>query len=340
MGDLDPQLRAAHVAVVIPCYKVVSHIAGVLRGIPAWVRTVVCVDDCCPHDSGGVVERLGDPRVTVLRHEKNQGVGGAVRTGYEECLRQGADVIVKMDGDDQMDPAYLPALIGPLLEGQADYTKGNRWEEEEDLARMPVVRRLGNLALSFAVKACSGHWHVFDPCNGYTAVRASALRRLGLSRLARDYFFETSMLVQLNVCGAVVRDVPMPARYGDEQSSLRIGRVLCRFPPALLRAFCSRIWRRHFVRDFGAVAAFLTCGLPLIAWSVIFGGYHWTRSLLTGTPTSAGTVMLAALPFLMGFQLLLQAAVLEIGHPRDRALCRDEPLAAPEGLGERGRRAA
>jgi glycosyltransferase involved in cell wall biosynthesis len=326
--------------VVIPCFKVGRHIEKVLRGIPAWVRTIVCVDDCCPHDSSLVIRRVADPRVVLLRHEHNQGVGGAVRTGYEECLRRGADIIVKMDGDDQMDPQYLPALLLPLLEGKADYTKGNRWAAEEWLSQMPVVRRLGNLGLSFAVKAASGYWRVFDPCNGYTAIRATALRRVPLARLARDYFFETSMLVQLNVIGAVVQDVPIPARYGDEKSSLRIGRILCRFPAALLRSLCGRIWRRHFVRDFGPVATFLTCGLLLTVWSILFGGYQWALSIVHGIPATAGTVMLAALPLLMGFQLLLQAAVLEMTQSPDGALCRDEPLEIAQGFHQDARRAA
>jgi hypothetical protein len=329
MSDPPTQPRPAHVAVVVPCYRVARQIVRVLRGIPPWVRTVVCVDDCSPDDSGERVRRFNDPRVVLIRHERNQGVGGAMVTGYRECLRRGADVVVKMDGDDQMDPRHLRPLLEPLLGGRADYTKGNRWADLEQLRAMPAVRRIGNLLLSFAVKLCSGHWQVFDPCNGYTAARATVLRQLPLDRLARDYYFEASMLVQLDVAGAVVRDVPMPARYADETSSLRIGRVLRRFPPALLRSLLQRTWQRHFVREFGPCAAFLASGLLLAGWGLGFGGWHWLRSLWTGTPATAGTVMLAALPLLMGFQLLLQALVHEMNQ-RDRLpLSKDEPLAAP-----------
>jgi dolichol-phosphate mannosyltransferase len=329
MTNPQPNGRPAHIAVVVPCYRVAGQIARVIRGIPDWVRTIVCVDDCSPDDSGERLRRLGDPRVVVLRHEHNQGVGGAVVTGYRECLRRGADIIVKMDGDDQMDAGHLPTLVEPLLVGQADYAKGNRWADLERLQTMPAVRRLGNLALSFAIKLCSGHWQIFDPCNGYTAIRAGVLRQLPLDRLAADYYFETSMLVQLNVARAVVQDVPIPARYADEKSSLRIGRVLRRFPAALLRSLLHRIWHRHFLRDFGPCALFLASGLVLIAWSLVFGGWHWLQSAWTQTPATAGTVMLAALPFLMGFQLLLQASVLEMNQ-RDRApLCQHDPLQAP-----------
>ncbi len=338
MIDLPSPGRPAHVAVVVPCYLVAEQIARVIRGIPDWVTTIVCVDDCSPDDSSLRVWQLHDPRVLLLRHEQNQGVGGAMITGYQECLRRGADIIVKMDGDDQMDPRHLPALIEPLLCGQADYTKGNRWTDLDQLRTMPAVRRFGNLGLSFAIKMCSGHWQVFDPCNGYTAIRASVLRQLPLHQLAHDYYFETSMLVQLNVIRAVVQDVAMPARYADEKSSLRIGRVLRRFPGALLRSLLQRTWQRHFVRDFGPCALFLVSGLLLMSWSLAFGGWHWLQSIWTRTPATAGQVMLAALPFLMGFQLLLQAFVLEINQ-RDRLpLCSEQPLEAPwlkKGLGQR-----
>jgi len=316
----------AHVAVVVPCYRVADQVVRVIRGIPAWVRTIVCVDDQSPDDSAVRVQQLNDPRVLLLRHQQNRGVGGAVWTGYEECLRRHADIIVKMDGDNQMDPRYLPDLVEPLLCGEADYTKGNRWSEADQLRTMPAVRRLGNLALSFAIKVCSGYWRVFDPCNGYTAIRASVLRGVPRRHIARDYYFETSMLVQLNILGAVVRDVPIPARYGDEHSSLKVSRIVRRFPRALVRSFLQRVWQRHFVRDFGPCAMFLVSGLSLLAWSLLFGGWHWLHSVRTGTPATAGTVMLAALPFLLGFQLLLQAVVIEMSQAGTAPLCRDQKL--------------
>jgi glycosyltransferase involved in cell wall biosynthesis len=336
------QPRFGHVAVVIPCYNVAPHIETVIRGIPSWVQTIVCVDDRSPDDSAARILQLHDPRVILVRNEKNLGVGGAVRRGYEECLRQHADVIVKMDGDDQMDPRYLPALVEPLLRGEADYSKGNRWchspaalsnqsenNKREGHRPMPRLRRLGNLALSFFTKAASGYWRIFDPCNGYTAIRASVLSLLDLECLARDYYFETSMLVELNKAGAVVVDVSMPARYGQEKSSLRIKTILARFPLALTRSFCSRIWYRHFIKDFGPFAVFFFFGLVLMFGSLLFGGWHWLQSLRSGVPATAGTVMLAALPFLMGFQLLVQAMVIDMSHSYSEPLCKDQKLFSP-----------
>jgi glycosyltransferase involved in cell wall biosynthesis len=332
LAEAHVRTQSTQIAVVIPCYRVAKHIAQVIRGIPSWIETIVCVDDCSPDDSVTLIEQLNDPRVIIVRHAKNQGVGGALITGYRECLRLGVDIVVKMDGDDQMDPAALPALLDPLLRATADYAKGNRWADPEQLVQMPSLRRWGNLGLSFAVKVCSGYWNVFDPCNGYTAIRASVLQKIRFDRLAHDYFFETSMLLQLNLLGAVVCDVPIPARYGDEKSSLRIGRVLRRFPWALLKGLRYRIWQRHFVRDFGPFAMFLVFGLMLTTWGVVFGGYHWWRSYQTDIPTTAGTVMLAAMPFLMGFQLLLQAVVLDMGQKDAAPLCHDEPLPYPTAL--------
>ncbi len=293
------------------------------------MQTIVCVDDHSPEDSAARILQLHDPRVVLIRNEKNLGVGGAVLVGYQECLRRKTDIIVKMDGDDQMDPAYLPALVGPLLRGEADYSKGNRWQDRNQLRRMPKVRHLGNLALSFLAKTASGYWRVFDPCNGYTAIRASVLKMLDFDEVDQDYYFETSMLVQLNMLGAVVRDVPIPARYGEEKSSLRIRAVLGRFPLALIGSFLLRIWYRHFIKDFGSFAVFFLSGVLLLMGGVVFGGWHWLVSMQTGVPATAGTVMLAALPFLMGFQVLIQAIVLDMSHSYTEPLCKNQELLSP-----------
>lgn len=303
------------VAVVIPCYRVERHIAEVIKGIPPLVTLIVAVDDACPNGSARAIEELCDARVVLIRHAKNQGVGGAMLTGYRECLRRGYDIIVKMDGDGQMDPARLVALIKPLACGNADYAKGNRWTHSASLVRMPWVRRIGNLGLSFLTKLASGHWKSFDPCNGFTAIHERALRQLPFDQIALDYFFEISVLVELGIVGARVADVATASRYGDETSSLRIGRILRTFPHRLVSSLVRRIWARHFIREFGPVGLFLLCGGMFVTWSMTFGVWAWGRSWLGGVPATSGTVMLAALPFLMGFQLLLQALVMDVAMP-------------------------
>ena len=310
------------VAVVIPAFGVAERIEAVLRGIPAFVADVIVVDDASPDSTAQVVESVGDPRVRLIRHERNGGVGAAVITGYRAALEMGAEVVVKMDGDGQMDPRHLPALLEPIRLGEADYCKGSRFFHTRELGRMPLVRRIGNLGLSLLSKAASGYWEVFDPTNGYTAVHHRTLEQLDLDNVDRRWFFETSMLAELNLLRAVVRDVPMPAIYGDERSSLSEARALVHFPVRLVRAFARRIWLQYFVREFSVVSLFLVTGTLLVLFGSAWGAYHWVRSAQLGVLASTGTVMIAVLPLILGFQLLLQAVGLDIQSAPRRPLAR------------------
>jgi dolichol-phosphate mannosyltransferase len=327
MSDLPEGRRVAashgrRVAVVMPAYQAASTIAKVLGGIPAWVDTIYVVDDASVDETAALVRVVADPRVELLVHDTNRGVGAATITGYRHALRRGIDICVKMDADGQMDASDLPQLIEPLVAGRADYAKGNRFHDGEALRRMPLLRRVGNLALSFLVKAASGQWHIFDPTNGYTAIHRSALAAVDLDRLHPRYFFESSMLVMLKHARAVIEDVPLPARYGAEQSNLRVARALFEFPWLLLRYGCRRIGWQYFLTDFNAVSLFLTCGVPLVVYGLAFGLYHWIDSVRRNVLTPTGTVMLAVLTLILGFQLLLQALVLDTQSQPDRPLQR------------------
>jgi len=300
------------IAVVIPAFNVAGHIAGVVRGIPEFVDDIIVVEDAGTDGTAQVVKGMSDRRLTMVQHAENQGVGGAIVTGFRLALDHGADVIVKMDGDGQMDPNFLPALLDPiLLEGYA-YAKGNRFLCEDRLPEMPRHRLLGSFGLTFLSKLASGYWHVFDPVNGYIAIDARMLRKLPLHRVARRYFFETDMLIHLNVFRARVKDVPVPARYEDARSSMRVGEVLVTFPLYLLRGFWYRIYERHVLREFSPVAVFWILGSLLLAWGFAFGAFTWIRSSWTGHVATTGTVMLSILPFILGFQLALQAILIEI----------------------------
>jgi dolichol-phosphate mannosyltransferase len=318
-----------HIAVVIPAYRAADTIEKVLAGIPEWVDTVFVVDDASPDDTASRVRAVVDPRVTLLRHEANQGVGGAMLTGYRRALQHRVDISVKMDADDQMDPAHLSELIAPLLAGRADYVKGNRFHDAGALRQMPLARKIGNAGLSFLIKAASGQWHIFDPTNGYTAIHRTALAALDQRELHPRYFFESSMLIALKRLGAVVEDVPIPARYGNEQSSLRVGRALADFPWLLMRHGMRRIVWQYFIADFNAVSLFLVSGVPLIAFGVLFGLYHWIDSYLRNVLTPTGTIMLSVLPLMLGFQLLLQALVLDIQQRPERPLQQRAPRHPP-----------
>lgn len=301
-----PRSAAAQVAVVIPCYKVERFILEVLTRIGPEVAGIYVVDDHCPAGSGGLVEQhCSDRRVTVLRHEVNQGVGAAMITGYRAALAAGADVIVKLDGDGQMDPALIPAFVAPIVAGEADYAKGNRFFRLDEVRSMPPVRLFGNAMLSLITKVSSGYWNLFDPTNGYTAIRAETLRSLPLDRISRRYFFETDMLFQLNLARAVATDVPMPARYGTETSGLRIRRALVEFALKNVRNAVKRIVYNYYLRDMSLASIELPLGLVLLTFGVAFGAYHWYLSWRLGRPASAGTVMLSALPLLTGIQFII-----------------------------------
>jgi dolichol-phosphate mannosyltransferase len=297
---------AARIAVVIPSYRVADHVLDVIARIGPEVGWIFVVDDACPDGTGDRVESAApDPRVQVLRHAENQGVGGAVVTGYRAALATPAEVVVKLDGDGQMDPALVPMLCAPILAGRADYAKGNRFHRIADVSGMPAVRLVGNAVLSFLSKLSSGYWQLFDPTNGFTAIHRAVLAELPLERVARRYFFESDLLYQLNQQRAVVWEMPMRAVYGDEASSLRPGRVALPFLFGNLRNFARRIVYSYFVRGFSLASIELLLGLPLVAWGLVFGGWQWWHSAHSGTPATAGTVMLAALPLILGVQFLL-----------------------------------
>lgn len=298
------------IAVVIPAYRAANTVTAVLEGIPAFVRHIVVVNDGSPDTTGAVVRDSPDRRVVLIEHERNQGVGGAVLTGYERARELGAEIIAKIDADGQMDPEYLLALITPIVLGEADYTKGNRFLHERELGAMPGRRRFGNAGLSFMTKLASGYWSIFDPTNGYTAIHASLVPLL--SSVAKRFFFESSMLLNLSLLRAVVRDVHIPARYPGARSHLSESRAALQFPWQLLRGFLKRIRLQYFVRDFTAVSLYLVFGTLLTLFGAVWSGWHWWISYQSGVPATTGTVIIGVLPIIVGVQLLLQAITLDV----------------------------
>jgi glycosyltransferase involved in cell wall biosynthesis len=300
------------VSVVIPAYNVAPHILDVLKAIPEFVDETIVVDDCGCDGTTRILAQVADPRVTVIKHESNQGVGGAMVTGFKRAMKNGADVVVKMDGDGQMDPSYVSSLLDPLIDGGYVYAKGNRFLDNAKLKEMPTLRLIGNYGLTFLTKLASGYWHVFDPQNGFLAIKSEALKWIDLDHLAKRYFFENDMLVHLNIFGCRVKDVSIPARYGQEKSSMSISEVMVTFPVYLWRRFWYRIYQKDVLRDFSPVALFWVTGLALFTWGFIFGAYTWGKSTLLHQLASTGTVMLSVLPLVIGFELILQAVILEI----------------------------
>jgi len=311
------------VAVVIPCYKVKSHILDVIGEIGPEVTRIYVVDDCCPQGTGDFVrQNVTDPRVVVVRHEVNQGVGGAVVTGYQAAIADGMEILVKVDGDGQMDPALIPEFIQPIIDNEADYTKGNRFFDLESVKSMPKVRLIGNAALSFLTKLSSGYWNIFDPTNGYTAIHADVARHLPLGKLSRRYFFETDMLFRLNTLRAVVIDIPMEAKYGDEVSNLKISRIVGEFLVKHLRNFGKRIAYNYYLRDMTVASFELPLGIALLTFGIVHGAYHWLGNLGSGISTPPGTVVLSAFSTLIGVQLILAFLAADISATPKRQIAR------------------
>ncbi len=318
-------LAAYRIAAVVPAYRVEREIEAVLCDLPPYIEHVIVVDDASPDRTAELVASLAksDPRIVLVRHEHNQGVGAAMVTGFRRALELEAQVVVKVDGDGQMDVRRLSELLMPLLLGKADYAKGNRFRDFAALRKMPLSRRIGNMGLAFLSKAATGYWNIFDPTNGFVAIRAEVLAQLPLQHIDPTYYFETSMLANLYLLGATVKDISMPARYQGEISSLSIHRVLFEVPPKLLATLIRRAALKYFISDFSMVTVYLLMGLPLLLFGVIFGAIKWIHYASEQIPAPTGTVILPTLCVLLGIQLLLSAIESDL-----RAVPR-EPLSEP-----------
>lgn len=321
-----------NIVAVIPAYGVERDIQSVLGGLPDYIKHIIVVNDASPDSSADLVAAAAkkDSRITLVSHTQNQGVGGAMVSGFRKSLELGAQIVVKLDGDGQMDPAHIPALIKPLIQGKADYVKGNRFRDFQSLQQMPVIRRVGNLGLSFLTKAATGYWGIFDPTNGFFAIRAEVLAQLPLDKLDRTYFFETSMLANLYLLGALVLDVSIPARYRDESSSLSIRRTLIEFPFKLLVTLLRRILLKYYIYDFSMMSLYLMVGIPLLLFGGIFGSVKWIEYASQGIPAPTGTVMLPTLSVILGIQILLSAIEIDMNSAPRKAL--SDPLLESDSL--------
>jgi len=292
--------------VVIPAYKLTHGIVKLIESIPPLVSKIIVIDDACPDKSGNLIERFcKDSRVSVHYNQENLGVGGAVKRGYRIALENGAEVVIKLDGDGQMDPNEIPKLVEPLLNHEADYTKGNRFYTLNSLKVMPKKRLIGNSILSVMSKFSTGYWNIFDPNNGFTAISRNALENLDLSQISDSYFFESDMLFRLYCNRAVVKDVPMNSIYGDEKSSLSISRITFEFIFKHIRNSTKRFFYAYILRDASVASLELPLGFLLLIFGVGNSIITWLNSSTTGIPNNPGTVMLSGLAILTGTQFVL-----------------------------------
>lgn len=303
------------VAVVIPYYNAALQIPRVIAKLPDFVETVIIVNDRSPEPlPQDRIKEVIDPSTVchVLENPKNLGVGGATKAGFVKALELGVDVVVKVDADDQMDLAYMPALLDGVLSGHAQMAKGNRFRDFQALKAMPKARKIGNLGLSFLIKVATGYWNNFDPTNGFLAIRTDTLARLDLSKLANRYYFETSLLAELYFLQVRVKDVPMPAIYGDEKSNMNVWKMPFLFGRKLFVTFWKRILKTYFLYDFNIGSIYILFGLPLFLFGVIYGVFEWIRYASADVLAPTGTIMMVTLSIILGFQLLLQAIQYDI----------------------------
>jgi glycosyltransferase involved in cell wall biosynthesis len=304
---LAPAAPPLRVAIVIPCYRVAGSIENVVTAIGPEAWRIYCVDDCSPDETAAAIARAAaaDPRVRLVSRAANGGVGAAVVDGIRAALADEAQAIVKIDGDGQMNPAFVRHFVEPIAAGEADYVKGNRFYSLDAVARMPRRRLIGNAGLSFFAKLSSGYWDLFDPTNGYVAIHADVARLLPLDKLHPRYFFESDLLFRLATVRARIVELPIETVYEDETSHLNEWHCLMVFPLLHARNFAKRIFYNYVLRNFSVASLSLFAGLALTAFGLFFGAAEWARGLATGRTASAGTVMLSGLPLLVGVQLLL-----------------------------------
>ena len=303
------------IACVIPTYKAKATICQVVDNVMYYVDLVIVVDDACPQYSGDIVcsKFHNCKSVKIIKHTVNRGVGGATKTGIEKALSLGAKIIIKVDADNQMDPQYIPKIVKTFQEQlDIDYIKGDRFIDPTIIRKMPIVRLLGNSFLSLMVKFSSGYWNILDPTNGYIAFNSKILKKIDWLRLSNRYFFEIHTICMLGMVKAKIVEIGMPAIYENEKSNLNIPKILIEFPPKLFKLYFKRIFFNYFLYDFNLASIFLLSGFILVLFSTIFGCYEWIQSLISQQPRTAGTIMLAALPFMLGFQLIINALTYDV----------------------------
>lgn len=297
------------IAVVVPCYKVERHIEKVVADIPSFIDHIILVNDCSPDNTLQFLNKMASERdnVTVVSNEKNEGVGGAMLTGFVKAQELDCDVIVKIDGDGQMDCSYIGKMIDKISDN-ADFVKGNRFFDRKMLSQMPFIRQLGNIGVGFMVKLASGYYSISDPTNGFFCIKSDIVKKINFNKIAKRFFFESSLLIELYYTGATIKEISMPAIYADEKSNLSVFKTLVTFPPKLLRAFIRRIALRYFIYDFNIGSLYILFGLPTFLFGVTFGAIKWYQYSLINQTAPTGTIMIAVLSIVLGFQSLLAAA--------------------------------
>lgn len=302
------------ISVSVPAFNEEKLIGKTLRSIPSFVDLIVVVDD---KSTDKTVEEIIkckklDRRIDLITSEKNLGLGDTIIKAHNFGVKKGVDIMVVMAGDNQMDPKYLPLLLDPIIKEGIDYTKGNRFFHRQDLKKMSTFRIIGNIFLTLISKFCTGYWSISDPINGYTALNARTYKKLDLSKIGSRYGFEPSLLIELSLVNARVKDVFIPARYGEEKSKVNLLADPLKVLKVFLMGFFRRMFYKYTLYNFHPIALFYGVGFLFILIGLIFGFYILFNSFVLQRISTPATVMLSVVPFIIGIQLILQAITLDI----------------------------
>lgn len=305
--------RDKTIGVVIPAFNEELLIDDTLRSVPLYVDRIFVIDDCSKDRTAEIAGEFSknDSRVTCISHKVNKGVGAAIITGYKKVLEEGIDIAAVMAGDNQMDPNHLPELLDPIVEGKADYTKGNRLMNAEFRKGMSAWRSFGNVILTFLTKMASGYWQLMDPQNGYTAISQRALEKINPDTIYPWYGYCNDLLTKLNVFGFRIKDVVMPARYGNEKSKIRYGRYMFKVSWLLLKNFLWRLKMKYVWMSFHPLILFYAFGIILAPIGLLGGAYSlYFKFVLGGSIFVRG--VLSLLLFIIGIQFLSFAMLFDM----------------------------
>jgi glycosyltransferase involved in cell wall biosynthesis len=310
-------LEGKRVAVVVPAHNEEDLVLATLQGIPGFVDRVYVVDDASTDATAERARAAGDPRVQVIVHDRNRGVGAAIVSGYKRALAERMDATAVMAGDNQMDPDELEALALPVVRDELDYAKANRLFTGSAWRLIPRNRYLGNAVLSFLTKIASGYWHVADSQAGYTVLSLRVLRLLDLDRVYTSYGFPNDMLVHLNVWNARVRDFPSRPIYGvGERSGIRIRRVVPRISWLLWKGFFWRLREKYVIRDFHPLVFFYFLGFLMSLAGLVLGIVETVLRIM-GHGITPATIVLVALLLISGSQFTLFAMWFDMESNKD-----------------------
>ena len=309
--------RDRQIAALVPCYNEALNIESVIETMPDFVDYIIVVNDGSTDETASVVnlylegECADKERVTFIDRAENKGLGYTLIEAHKYALTTDADVMVVMAGDGQMLPKYLPTLLDVLIDGAYDFVKGNRFFNSDSFKGMPKYRVFGNVVLTFMTKLATGYWSIFDPQNGYTAIARDMSLQVDWDEVAQDYSFENCLLAQLWLHRARIKDVNIPAHYGNETSTISLAKTVPHLLKTLRKAFRRRVWRLYVLQSFSPVIIFGLGGMFFLTFGVLFGA--WSMWLVWGVaPVSPAKAVFCAISIMTGIMMLLAAMVLDI----------------------------